>query len=577
MIIFEKIRFKNFLSFGNSFTEIEFKIAKSTVVNGKNGSGKSCALTETLTYGLFGKSYRKANKPALINNKNNKDCVVEVYFKINNDSYLVRRGMKPNIFEIYKNDNMINQDAASKDYQKHLEESILHLSYSTFCSTILVGKSSYVSFFKLSAYERRKFVEDLLSLNIFSVMNDINKSNLVKLKQDYEVIKTDVKITKTKLDSTMQYIKKIQEEDEQKKIELVDFYNTKLDIININKSELNFGIEETESELSSLVFDIEEYDNLNYRIEEFKTVISKAEMRINQINNEITKTLEQTSCVHCGQDISEELKETKLASSIEQQEKISKIYYDAKQKQELNISRKNELSDKLLKITNLERHKTKLLEELRRLDSEYHNIESEMENLKSKVSTSVINEKEVAKQLLVDYQNYLEQKDSMLSSIENLDFINEILKDTGIKASIVKQYLPIIISTVNSYLTKFGFNIRMEFDEMFNERILVNGITELNYHNYSEGEKLKLDLSMILTWRYLNKLQKNADSNILILDEILTASMDDTGVEMFLNILKEMENTNLFIIAHAFDNYITYFQNEMLVKKDSGFSQIEFK
>lgn len=576
MIIFEKIRFKNFLSYGNSFTEIYFLKSKTTLLLGENGAGKS-SLCEAVSFVLFGKSYRKANKPSLVNNKNNKDCLVEITFKVNQDSYLVRRGLKPAIFEIYKNDVLINQDAASRDYQKYLEESILHLNYSTFCNTILVGKSTYVSFFKLSAYERRKFVEDLLSLNIFSIMNDINKTNLSKLKQEYENIKTSIKVIKVKLDSTVQYIKKIQEEDEQKKTELVDFYSIKLNNIENNKSEIENLLKLTDDQLSEISFNSEDYENLNKRIDEFKNVIAKAEMRLNQIESERLKISEQSSCIHCGQEISKDLKQTKLISIGEQQEKINKIYSDAKIKHESNIRKKDILSNDLLKITNLENQKVKYLNELRRLDAEFNNIKSELENLKSKVSTSVISEKETAKQLLIDYENSLEEKDRLLSNIENLDFINEVLKDTGIKASIVKQYLPIIINTVNSYLMKFGFNVRLEFDEMFNERILVNGITELNYYNYSEGEKLRIDLAMILTWKYLTKLQKNADSNLFILDEILTASMDEEGIEMFLNILNEIEYSNLFIIAHAFDKFTSFFQSELTFIKDTGFSEIRYK
>lgn len=569
MIIFEKIRFKNFLSFGNSFSEIDFTSHKTTLISGKNANGKSSTL-EALTFALYGKPLRKVTKPSLVNNKNSKDCLVELFFKTGNDNYLIRRGIKPNIFEIFKNDVLVNQDAATKDYQKYLEDNILHISYSTFCNTVVISKQSYTSFFRFSAYDRRKFIEELLSLNIFSVMNDINKQNINKLKSSLETLKTNLVIIKTKLDYTINYIKKITKENELKEVELKESINKEIDSINIELDNKRLLIQNLDSEYSRYAgFSTEQLDSLTKKIDSFSEVLIKANIRIEQLENEINVIKDVSQCNSCGQSISDELKTKKISEKNEILDNIKKLKIDAEEKKNANISRRNTIMDMANNINSINDKRIQLDKEIEFLQNKI--ISNQNQTVKI---TNIDSEKLEAKKLLNDYQENLELKDSILSELEKLDFVSDILKDSGIKTNIINQYVPVIINYFNQYLLKFGFNIRVDFDSEFNEKFFVNGFHEQSYYNFSAGEMLRLDLAVLFVWRYITKLQKNSDCNILILDEILDASLDDPGIFSFMEILKEQSNLNVFIISHNSDKYGTSFDRELFFTKKSGFSQI---
>jgi DNA repair exonuclease SbcCD ATPase subunit len=570
MIIFKKIRFKNFLSYGNTFTEFDLNRFSTNVLIGPVGNGKT-SIVEALSFVLFGKSLRRVNKPALVNNKNNKDCVVEIEFSINDDLYLIKRGIKPNIFEIYKNDILINQDAAAKDYQKSLEDDILHLSFSTFCNTVLITKQSYTSFFKFNSHERRKFIEELLSLNIFSIMAEINKSNLTKTKQELEVLKNNIKITKTKLDYTVSYIKKIQSEEDLKQKTILDNSILILEEINSVIEKSKNEIYEIDKSLEDIVIDTSQIDILSRKIDSFSEILIKANIRIEQIEKNKEELNSSDSCHSCGQSISEEFKIEKIEKLNKLLSDIVNLKNDAITKKNLNTSKREVITSSINTRIELEKKKNELSRFIEQKQQELNRYVQESQLKENEILKS---EKETAKILLQEYQTGLEEKESLLTSIENLDFVYDMLKDSGIKASIIKQYLPVIINTFNSYLMKFGFNVRVDFDSELNETFYTNGFLEQSYFNYSAGEMLRIDLSMLLTWRYISKLQKNSDCNLLILDEILDASLSSTDIEVFMDIIKEKTNLNLFVISHNIEKYSNSFERELSFSKHHGFSQV---
>lgn len=573
MIKFKTLRIKNFLSFGESFSEIDFTSNRSTLITGRIGSGKS-SVSESLSFVLFGKSYRKANKSSLVNYKNNKDCLIELEFDIDNISYKIRRGIKPNIFEIYKDDILINQDSAIKDYQKYLEDNILHLNYSTFCNTILIGKASYTSFFKYSASERRKFIEDILSLNIISVMNDINKSNISKIKTDISDNKLEVAMIKTKLDSSMLYIKKIKKEFESNKTDKINELNEKLKSLSEAKSKCNQDIEDINENISNIYFDIDILNEYNSTKNIITQTIYKIDLKIEQLKSDIEKLTNNRSCNSCGQVITQEYRELKIS----EYDKMIESLICSKETNQTKLIELNDLIDSLTnnlkELNNLDIIKNNIQIKIYNFNDNIKDIEDELNKINLSSNSSIETEKELAKELLSEYQRQLEIKNSLLIELEHLETISEILKDTGIKSSIIRQYLPIINSIANEYLNKFGFHVKIEFDEFMNEKIFTNGFIEQSYVNYSAGEMLRIDLAMLLTFRYISKIQKNSDSNLLFLDEILDASLDQYAMDAFMEILNEQKDINVFIITHNIEKYSSSFDSELVFSKENGFTKI---
>lgn len=566
-LIIKKLRYKNFLSTGNEFVEFNFTEHRSTLVVGNNGSGKS-SFIDALVFGLYGKPHRKINKPQLLNSINNKDLVVEIELENNNHSYLIRRGIKPNIFEIYQNDELINQDSKSKDYQSYLEENILKIGYKAFNQIVVLGSAQHVAFMQLSPQARREIIEDLLDLQIFSIMNNLLKERVNLFKADYTQNEIEVKLIDQKIELARNYINEIQKN-----------MKTRHENINAKKKEYTKEIVGYDKKLASLekieiklLEKIEEFQKMG--LDEKSKLIDNSMLKIKHqqkdIDSKISFYKKNDSCPTCKQELDGEFisneiqileKESKTVTS-----KLSELVRRNSQLESLLQKRLDVLS----KYSTLTKEKSGLLNQksfaVRRisdLDDELIRLESE------KPQITNLDQLENEKLDLINIRKEL---------IEQKDVINSaafLLKDGGIKARIIKQYIPIMNKLISKYLAEMDFFIQFELDEDFNETILSRYRDNFSYESFSEGEKFRIDLSLLFTWRAISKLRNSTTCNLLILDEIFDSSLDSAGTDDFLKIMYSLTSgTNVFIISHRLDTMADKFDNVTRFVKENNFSKM---
>lgn len=568
MIIFKRIRYRNLLSTGNYFTEIQLNNNPNTLVVGTNGSGKSTML-DALCFVLFGKAFRNINKPNLVNSINGKDCLVEIEFSTNNKEYKVVRGIKPNKFEIYQDNELINQDAASKDYQEHLEKNILKLNYKSFTQIVILGSASFTPFMQLTQSDRRTIIEDLLDIQIFSTMNTILKDKIVENKDSTIEKKNQITLHEQKYDLEKKYIEEKNQNTKDKIDELVIEYTN-------NQTKSN----ELLSEVNDLQKKVDEYNPVLETKKVIEDKLKKITKMESQIENNISKYqkdisfFEHTdSCPTCRQLISEELKHGELTelnsklkesrnglSKIEskilnEQSKLNKISELQKKIQNIQI----EIAKKTTTISELNKYIIKIQKDIKTLESSKTNTEKdefELESLKNQliVLKQSLND-------LIDEKTYYEVASSLL-------------KDSGIKTRIIKQYLPIINKLVNKYLASLDFFVNFNLDESFKETIKSRHRDEFSYNNFSEGEKQRIDMSLMLTWRAVAKLKNSSNTNLLILDEVFDSSLDNNGTEYLMNILQMLEGVNLFVISHKGDILQDKFGSVIRFEKIRNFSRV---
>ena len=565
MIIFKSIKYKNFLSSGNSFTEINLNKNKSTLVVGHNGAGKSTML-DALSFALFGKPHRKIMKSQLVNSINQKQCVVEVEFYIGKAYFKIIRGIKPTIFEIWKDGTMINQSSHANEYQKILEQNILKLNHKSFHQVVVLGSSSFIPFMQLNAGHRRDVIEDLLDINIFSKMNVILREKNSVLKDKLSTINKDIEINNTKIDQQTKYIRDIAaltEENKKKYQKQVKSAEEK--------------ILKLQNENSDLSKELENNDTDN----EYKKLQSKK-------NNIISQTAE----------IKQQMKTVaKRGMFLEKNDTCPTCEQDITNKDMLITRVKNEayqLQSNLNMITNTENQ----------LQNEINDLEQVMNSIREKTGTINANNREITSlnQSNADLKKYLEEEvtadlsqarvdlDNMKSSKEDMfenklkvneqfgynNVIAEMLKDTGIKTKIIKQYLPAINKLVNQYLQVLDFFVHFNLDENFNETIRSRHRDDFTYDSFSEGEKQRIDLSLLFTWRQIAKMKNSVATNLLILDETFDSSLDHDGIENLLKILYTLDaDTNTFIISHKGDILDNKFETKLEFIKEKNFSKIK--
>jgi DNA repair exonuclease SbcCD ATPase subunit len=569
MITFSKVRWKNLLSTGNFFTEIDLVRSQNTLIIGNNGSGKSTIL-DALTFGLFGKPYRKINKPQLPNSINEKDCVVEVEFSIGQKNYKVVRGIKPNIFEIYVDGKLLNQDAASRDYQEVLEKSILKLNYKSFTQIVILGSASFTPFMQLSAADRRAIIEDLLDIQIFSSMNTLLKQRLLSVKDESTQIKYDIDLAEEKIKMQLQNI-----EEHKKNVEYE--IKKKVDEIVESEQQANVLLEEIEKiqkvidELSS---DIEDKQSIEIKNKKLIQLESKIETNISKIIKDIEFYHDNDNCPTCKQIISEEYKnqqiEERKSKSEEQKVGLQKI-----QEEILSVnSRINEIYEISKKIVNNNSEIVKHNSSLLAINKYIAKLNSEIDSISNRKNGNVVNEDRLKE--LTDNLDRLKDKMERLSNDKQyLDFAANLLKDTGIKTRIIKQYLPIINKLINKYLTAMDSFINFNLNENFEESIKSRHRDDFSYHNFSEGEKMRIDLAILFTWRQIAKLKNSTNTNLLILDEVFDSSLDVGGTEEFLKLMYDIGNdTNVFVISHKGDQLFDKFRSVIRFEKKNNFSRI---
>ncbi len=570
MIEFLSVRFKNFGSFGANFSEINLNTRKTTLVTGTNGHGKSFALLDSLCFGLFGKPFRPINIPQLVNSINGKTCVVEIEFNKSNSHYLVRRGLSPKTFEIYKDKELIDQNAKSKDYQEMFEEQILGFDYSAFKQVVILGKSNFIPFMQLTPAERRKIIEGLLELDILADMNVYVKGQLGSLKVSIAEHESLIKIAHEKIKSQKEFI-------DQVKTSNADDIKILEDRIIHYQQQIDDDSKEKNILLSKHLALQEQCKTIKKKIESLKDVPSmllKAETLKETILEEINVLEKNATCKCCGQTLPEDQRKKHLAEKREKE----KNCYEA-----LKVATK-----KSKELEDLNSSYLKLLPELETVANDINGYSYRIGNAESniKILQKDKKEKEASNNLntlLVSLNDSEEKKNELNKKLETFiqeqihhDVVYDILKDSGLKSRIIKHYVPIINGLVNKFLGKLNLYVDFTIDEEFKETIKSRYRDSFSYSSFSEGEKQRIDLAILLTWREIAKMKNSLNCNLLIFDEILDSSLDGAGTESFLKILNKMKNKcSIFIISHKADQLTDKFDQSLQFEKKNNFSKIK--
>ena len=568
MIIFNKIRWKNFLSTGNSFTEIQLNKTKSTLIVGHNGSGKSTML-DAISFALFGRPHRNINKPQLINSINQKGCVVEVDFTIGQSQFKVVRGIKPGIFEIWKNGTMINQSSHSKEYQKILEQNILKLNHKSFHQVVVLGSSSFIPFMQLSSGNRRDVIEDLLDINVFSKMNVILKEKINTLKDKLKDNNYKIDIQNTKIDTQKKYIRDITALTEENKKEYESRILQAQDRINelqAENSELSLGLEESIRESE---------EGLSALSDKRQALMLRGQDRQSNLAN-VRKRIEffekNESCPVCDQGISDSHKHAILESAQQEADSIQS------ECREIGTEGSS-VEEKISETGNVLRALRHKVSELGENNVQIAGLQSQIQEYQSSIDKDVSADLNKAKDdlesLTTEKNDLFEQKLHMSEDLNYDTVISEMLKDTGIKTKIIKQYLPAINKLVNQYLQVLDFFVHFNLDESFQETIRSRHRDEFTYDSFSEGEKQRIDLALLFTWRQIAKMKNSVATNLLILDETFDSSLDHDGVDNLLKILYTLDNdTNIFVISHKGEILDGKFNSKIEFKKEKNFSKM---
>lgn len=570
MLEFETVKWKNLLSTGNAFTEIPLNKAKTTLIVGKNGSGKSTIL-DALCFGLFGKPFRKINKPNLLNSQNDKNCLVEITFKQNGKSYKVSRGIKPNVFEIYQDGVLLNQDSASRDYQEYLEKSILRLSYKSFCQIVILGSASFVPFMQLSAADRRAIIEDLLDIQIFSVMGNIVKSRLQVNKETYEKNKIEFIGKQEKHKFILETITSLQRNNASV---LNDLQNQ------IAYAEKNISIVESElvildNDRKMLLDQTKDISKIRSKHTSLLKLQSQIGLKQKALQQEIDFFVANTECPTCQQSIEEEFRATKLEKYNTNVGKFKKGLEDIETQIHECLDMLSLHENTLKKIEGISLNIAGLQQKKAGFISTKNDLVNQVTALSSpgEVEQNILIEKADVEKELEDLT--IERK-RLLEDKTFIDTAINLLKDGGIKTKIIKQYLPIINKQINRYLAQMDFFVNFNINEQFEETIKSQYRDEFSYANFSEGEKTRIDLALLFTWRAIAKLKNSINTNLLILDEIFDGSLDTTGTDEFLKIMNSLgTGTNVIVISHKQDQMLDKFDTVHKFTKVRNFSVLD--
>ena len=569
MIIFKKVRYKNFLSTGQQFIEIQLDRAQSTLVVGENGAGKSTML-DALCFGLFQRAFRNIKKDQLVNSINEKECVVEVEFIVGQNYYKIIRGIKPNTFEIWCNDVMLNQDAAQRDYQKHLESTILKLNFRSFTQVVILGNASFVPFMQLRARHRRQVVEEILDIEIFSKMNLLFRE---KQKNQDEVIKQsefNCQLIDSKIDSQKKHIEDMsgnkQQTIEKKQIEIrqaqtdIDNYQLDIDKVNTEKAELQKQI-------------LDE-SKINNKYKQLHNLEAKLENTCSKHKKDLGFFQTHNDCPTCQQVIDEAFKSTMIGKKAEKVQELEgalgQIEKDIKSTEDrLDIINKTMVAIREKELL-VNRYETSI-SEIKKYMANKQNEVDELEDDKFTTGVATGKLEELQEQLTSAETAKTKQKEQK----NYLDTARYLMQDTGIKTKIIKQYLPIMNQLINKNLADMDFFVNFTLDDEFNETIKSRHRDEFNYHSFSEGEKLRIDLAILFTWREIAKLKNSTNTNLLILDEIFDSSLDASGTDEFMRILSnKLAKENVFVISHKGDTLIDKFPRVMKFEKYKNFTRM---
>ena len=567
MILFKKLRYKNILSAGNVFTEIDLNRSKTTLISGKNGGGKSTVL-DALAFALYGKPFRKITKPQLVNSINQKELVVEVEFSIGQNSYKIVRGIKPNIFEIWKNNEMLNQDASARDYQAYLEENILKINFKSFNQIVVLGSATYVPFMELTAAARREVIEDLLDIQVFSTMNSILKDKVSENKQAIANCASDMNLIQSKIFMVMEHNDSI----------------TKMKLVEVDKikKKMADGIESIEQEnahvaakqeqIQQLIETISDKASIKLKLEKFRNLMVELQGNKRKIENELSFYHNHDNCPTCKQGIEHDFKNEIVEES---RVKVNEID-DAVAKIQEKIEAANTRLEEISKVEDaIQRHNLTMGEHLANIKIIKGSLKSfgaELENAEKEVEEV---DKSKVEELKNERTELYAKQEKLHTEKETLSIASAILKDGGIKTRIVKQYVPVMNKLINKYLAAFELFVDFQLDENFNETIKSRVRDNFSYPSFSEGEKLRISLAILLTWRTISKMRNSVSTNLLIMDETLDGAIDATGIEKLIDTLNSLNtNDNIFVISHRGEQFGEKFESHIQFEKVKNFSRI---
>ena len=567
MITFRSVKWKNFLSTGNQFTQIQLDYAPTTLIIGENGAGKSTIL-DALCFVLFNKPFRNISKSQLVNSVNGNGTIVEVEFNVNNKDVKVVRGIKPNKFEVWIGDTMINQDANARDYQNHLEQQILGLNYRSFTQVVILGASTFVPFMQLSTKARREVVEDILDIKIFSLMNFLLKNKNKSLLEDIRDVQYNYDLTKEKVNLQEKFI----EEVVNNKSSLIAESQQKLWD---NKSTIDFrrdDVKALEIDNENLSFDAEERLKVEQKLKKLTQTEAALQNRKSEHDRQIQFFQNNDECPSCEQPITESTKQTQIESRTTKIREIENGIADLQRMESEEQDRLQSILTDLETIRKNDVEKAKILSSIAELEKFNTKLEKDIEAYKG----GSVSEEDKIKlaELKGKIQSIEEQKSKLNEDKFYIDVARNLLQDSGIKTKIVKQYLPIMNKLVNTYLSSMDFFVNFNIDENFNETIKSRFRDEFSYASFSEGEKMRIDLALLFTWRAIAKMKNSTNTNLLILDEIFDSSLDNAGTDDFLKILNNFDKQNVFVISHKQDMLFDKFRNIIQFKKEQNFSRM---
>ena len=568
MILFETVRWKNILSTGSHFIEIQLNKSPNTLIIGHNGAGKSTVL-DALCFGLFGKPFRKINKPNLLNSINGSQAVVEVEFTIGQKNYKIVRGIKPNILEIYCNDELLNQNAKAGDYQDILEKNILKFNFKSFTQVVILGSASFVPFMQLSASDRRTIIEELLDIQIFSSMNSILKDRMAVNKEHLSEGKLKTDNAKSKIEMQEKHIEDMKQNNQ----ELILSYQSEVSNNEIEISKLNTSISETQNIISELQQTITDKAEIQGKIKKLTQLEAQIETNVGKFKKDIQFFEGHDVCPTCHQGIGDEFKQEQIGNLGTKVNELQTGLSTLEVKlSDLNI-RLGEIANTVLQVQNCQTQVAISNSTITELNKYNGKLSDKIEALRNTKDTT--KKTELALQIL---QGQLLEEETKLQELNEekiyLEAASNLLKDTGIKTKIIRQYLPIINKLVNKYLASFDFFVNFNLDETFKETIKSRHRDDFSYASFSEGEKQKIDLALLFSWRAVTKLKNSANTNLLILDEVFDSSLDANGTEYLMNILHMLEGTNVFVISHKGDILQDKFRSVIRFEKVKNFSRI---
>jgi len=566
MILFETIRWKNFLSTGNQFTEINLNKNQTTLIIGNNGAGKSTIL-DALCFSLFGKAFRKINKPQLINSTNEKDCVVEIEFKIGNVNWKVCRGIKPALFEIYRNDTKLDQSASANDQQKWFEQSVLKMNYKSFTQIVILGSSNFVPFMQLTASSRREVIEDLLDIKIFTSMNNLIKDKIRQTKED-------VRVYELKKDSLADKVKMQQsfiEELENRGKENITQNENKIQILLDEENTLMNSNSSIQKNISDLTENLEKYSGATEKLRTLGNLKGKISTKVSTITKEHKFFTEHTVCPTCDQDIEETFRINRITDAQTKAKELQSGYQQLEEAIKEEEERERQFSILSKEITSLTHGISQNNIKITGCQRQIRDLESEIQRVADKLANRNIEHEKLEsfkEKLNTTYDELAQRRDS----INHYDFAYGLLKDGGVKSQIIKKYLPLINQQVNRYLQMMDFYINFTLDEEFNETVQSPIHEDFSYSSFSEGEKQRIDLALLFTWREVAKFKNSTSTNLLIMDEVFDSSLDGFGTEEFLKIIRYViKDSNIFVISHK-ESLHDKFEETIRFEKVKNFS-----